>query len=185
MRLRGLLSRQCMLPTVEAVPAEAAASIACDHNALPSKQQQQQVMPSLKAHFTWADCKRGDATSVRCYPHRRLISRFRCGCHGLHVDTGRFGKHSEHCSREDRVCHVCMSGSVEDEHHFLFDCPAYSHIRQQYSHLFHQASPSVATFLATDQPNVVGSYLKTCFAQRQTVLASPLLAWLLNFVELD
>jgi len=32
---------------------------------------------------------------------------------------------------------------------------------------------------------VVGSYLKTCFAQRQSVLASPLLAWLLNFVELD
>ena len=53
MRLRGLLSRQCMMPTVEAVPAEAAASIACDHNALPSA--------SLKAHFTWADYKCGDA----------------------------------------------------------------------------------------------------------------------------
>ena len=78
-----------------------------------------------------------------------------------------------------------MSGSVEDEHHFLFDYPAYSHIRQQYSHFFHQASPSVATFLAFDQPNVVGSYLKTCFAQRQSVSASPPLAWLLNFVELD
>ncbi len=81
-----------------------------------------------------------------------------------------------------------MSGSVEDEHHLLFDCPAYSHIRQQYSHLFHQVSPSVATssnFLATDHPNVVGSCLKTYFAQKQTVLASPLLAWLLNFVELD
>ncbi len=76
-----------------------------------------------------------------------------------------------------------MSGSVEDEHQFLFDCPAYSYVRQRDSHLFHQASPSVV--LATDQPNVVGSYLKTCFAQRQTVLASPLLAWLLNFVELD
>ena len=37
----------------------------------------------------------------------------------------------------------------------------------------------------TDQPNVVGSYLKTCSAQRQTILANPLLAWLLNFVELD
>ncbi len=36
------------------------------------------------------------------------------------------------------------------------------HIHQQYSHLFHQASPPVATFLATDHPNVVGSYLKTC-----------------------
>ncbi len=72
--------------------------------------------------------------------------------------------HMTSSSREDRVCLVCMSGSVEDEHH-LFDCVAYSHIRQQYSHLFHQASPSVAAFLATDQPNVVGSYLKTCFAR--------------------
>ena len=62
-----------------------------------------------------------------------------------------------------------MSGLVEDEHHFLFDCPAYSHIRQQYSHLFHQASPSVAVFLATDQSNVVGSYPKTCFVPRQSV----------------
>jgi len=78
-----------------------------------------------------------------------------------------------------------MSGSVEDEHPFPVCCPAYSHIRQQYSHLFHQASSSVAAFLATDQPNEVGSYLKTCFAQRQSVLASPFLAWLLNFVELD
>ncbi len=83
-------------------------------------------------------------STVRCYPHRRLISRSRCGCHGIHVDTGRFGKDSEHRSREDRVCFVCMSGSVEDEHYFLFDCPACSHIRQQYSHLFHQASPSLA-----------------------------------------
>ena len=62
---------------------------------------------------------------------------------------------------------------------------SHASVTQQYSHLFHQASPSVAVFLATDQPNVIGSYLKTCFAQRQSVLASPLLAWLLNFVELD
>ena len=25
--------------------------------------------------------------------------------------------------------------SVEDEHHFLIDCPAYNQIRQQFSHL--------------------------------------------------
>ncbi|DBA66069.1 TPA: hypothetical protein ACH3X2_003073 [Trebouxia sp. C0005] len=87
------------------------------------------------------------------------------------------------CHKTDPVL-VCLSGSVEEEHHRLFDCPANSHIQQQYSHLFHQASPSVAAFLATDQFNVVGSHLKTCFAQRQSVLASPLLVWLLNFVEL-
>ncbi len=80
---------------------------------------------------------------------------------------------------------MCMSGSVGDKHHFLYDCPTYSHMRQQYSHLFHQASSSLAAFLATDQPNVLGSYLKSCFAQRQSVLASSVLAWLLNVVELD
>jgi len=43
--------------------------------------------------------------------------------------------------------------------HLLIAC-----VQQYLSNLFHQASPSVATFLATDQPNVVGSYLRTCFA---------------------
>ncbi len=57
-----------------------------------------------------------------------------------HVDTGRFGKGSEQCGREDRVCLVCMSGSVEDEHLFLFECPAYSCIQQQYR------PPVTATF---------------------------------------
>ncbi len=80
---------------------------------------------------------------------------------------------------------MCMFGSVEDKHNFLSDCPAYSHKRQQYSQHFHQASISVAAFLATDQPNVSGSNLKTCFAQRPSVLASPLLAWLLNIVQLS
>jgi hypothetical protein len=54
-------------------------------------------------------------------------------------------------SREGMVCLVCMSGSVDDKHHLLFDCSTYSDTRQQYSHLFHQASSSVATFLITDQ----------------------------------
>ncbi len=54
-------------------------------------------------------------------------------------------------SREGMVCLVCMSGSDEDKHHPLFDCSTYSDTRQQYSHLFHQASSLVATFLITDQ----------------------------------
>ena len=41
------------------------------------------------------------------------------------------------------------------------------------------------TFLATDQPSKSGNYLKTCFAQCQSALTHLLLAWLLNFVELD
>ena len=84
---------------------------------------------------------------------------------------------------------VCTSHSHGDEHQVLFDCPAYSHTSQQYSHLLCQASSSIAAFLATDQPNidvhmnVSGSFLNTCFLPRQFVLISPLVAWLQNFAE--
>ena len=61
------------------------------------------------------------------------MSRFRCGCHGLHIDTGRF----VNTPRDDRVCEVCKSECVANEHHFLFDCPAYAHIRYNHATLFH------------------------------------------------
>ncbi len=51
---------------------------------------------------------------------------------------------------------VCTTGSVDAEHPFLVDCPAYSHIRQQYSHLF-QHSSSVTAFLATGERSVENS----------------------------
>ena len=64
-------------------------------------------------------------SSVRCISNRRLLSRFRCGCHGLHVGTGRWVD----TKREDRLCQVCHSSKdVEDEQHFLFSCSAYSDV---------------------------------------------------------
>ena len=59
------------------------------------------------------------------------MSRFRSGCHmhGLRVDTGRW-ENNVHLDRKDRLRLVCSSAQqVQDEHHFLFDCPAYSSIR--------------------------------------------------------
>jgi len=49
----------------------------------------------------------------------RLLSKLGldCGCHALHVDTGRW-------VGTGRLCHVLQD--VEDEQHFIFDCPAYS-----------------------------------------------------------
>ena len=29
-------------------------------------------------------------SALKNFRRRRLVSRFRCGCHGLHVDTGQF-----------------------------------------------------------------------------------------------
>ena len=69
---------------------------------------------------------------VKCASNRRPSSRFKTGCHGLQVDTGRWAD-GVHLGRTDRLCLVCKSSDyVEDEQHFVFDCPAYSHIRSQH-----------------------------------------------------
>ena len=45
-----------------------------------------------------------------------LLTRFRCGCHGLHVDSGRWVG----LDRKDRLFQVCKSAqNIEDEHHFV------------------------------------------------------------------
>ena len=106
---------------------------------------------------------------VSCYMNRRLISRFRCQCHGLQVDNGRF----EQISRDDRLCQVCHNKVVEDEQHFLFDCPAYSHIRVRHMSLFAHGNASVATFVSTSQHSLLGEYLRKCHFQRRYIMRKP------------
>ena len=70
---------------------------------------------TLQPEYKYADY----LSAVKCYSNRRLtlLSRFRSGCHGLRVDTGRCGNNVH---KKDRLCLVCKSSQhVEDEHHFL------------------------------------------------------------------
>ena len=88
-----------------------------------------------------------------------LLSRFRCGCHGLHVDIGRWVD----TKREDRLCQICHSSrDVEDEQHFLFSCAAYSDVRQKYANLFQQAF-SVSDSFTNSELNACGGLLSECF----------------------
>lgn len=61
-----------------------------------------------------------------------LMARFRLSCHHLAVETGRW--HNIHI--DDRKCNMCTMGSVQDEHHVLFVCPALSPIRADFPRLF-------------------------------------------------
>ena len=47
--------------------------------------------------------------------------------HKLDIETGRYDK----ISRCDRICPVCGL-NIEDEIHFLFNCPKYSSIRDDF-----------------------------------------------------
>ena len=98
-------------------------------------------------------------SKVKCFSNRRLLSRFRSGCHGLRVDTGRW----ENNVHLDRLCLVCSSAQdVEDEHLFWFDCPAYSSIRASYATLF-QCACSVSGFLTVVKQMHVVDSLGTVF----------------------
>ena len=75
-------------------------------------------------------------SALKNFKSRRLISRFRCGCHGLHVDTGEFKPVGQKEDRKQRFCLVFASDTAEDEHHFVFDCPAYCSIRDKVTAVF-------------------------------------------------
>ena len=99
---------------------------------------------------------------VKCAFNRRLMSRCRTGCHGLRVDTGRWAD-GVHLDRTDRLCLVCKSlDCVEDKQHFVFDCPAYSHIRSQHLDLL-QHCCTIADFMTLREPNACDGFLRECF----------------------
>ena len=58
---------------------------------------------------------------------RSLISRLRTGTLSLQIELGRFAK----IPREQRICNLCKS-DVEDEVHFMFNCPELADVRQPF-----------------------------------------------------
>ena len=62
---------------------------------------------------------------TRKNPNRKTLVKLRISNHKLNIETGRYDK----ISRCNRICPVC-SLDIEDEIHFLLDCPKYSSIRE-------------------------------------------------------
>ena len=60
------------------------------------------------------------------------MTKLRISAHQLYVETGRYCNPS--IPRENRFCFYSKN-FVEDEKHFLLDCPLYKHVRKKYSKL--------------------------------------------------
>ena len=72
--------------------------------------------------------------SINSYERRVLVSKFRLGICPLRIESGRYevvSRNSKGRPVEQRVCLQCMLGRVEDEFHFLLECPAYSNKRER------------------------------------------------------
>ena len=56
------------------------------------------------------------------------LCRYRCGNHKLPITTGRYNK----VEKIERVCPLCNTKAIGDEHHYLFICPAFTQERSKY-----------------------------------------------------
>ena len=62
---------------------------------------------------------------LNCRSDRSTLTKVRFSAHKLNIEKGRYAN----IPRQNRVCNVCSTASVENEIHFLLECLAYSRER--------------------------------------------------------
>ena len=62
---------------------------------------------------------------INNYENRNAITKLRTSNHLLAIETGRWNN----IPRENRICTQCRQNKIEDEYHFLFECPKHTNIR--------------------------------------------------------
>ena len=70
---------------------------------------------------------------------RSIFSQFRTGILPLRIETGRYNNLPLH----ERLCVYCQENEIEDEFHFLLECPLYTDMRQE---LLNQCNQIVSNF---------------------------------------
>ena len=76
-------------------------------------------------------------------PHtlRFYITKFRTSAHSLLIQVGRYGRNR--IPRNERICTYCNTGQVEDEYHFILECPLYMHLRRKFIQRYYYIRPSM------------------------------------------
>ena len=103
--------------------------------------------------------------------------------HKLNIETGRYDK----ILRCDRISPVCGL-NIEDEIHFLFDCPKYSSIRDDFFNKIDNRIPNYKhipiTALIIQLMNSTDNYLNKQLVQygRQFIIKSLILLFDLLFI---
>ena len=107
------------------------------------------------------------------------ISETKKSSHKLLIETGRY----DNIPRNERVCNVCNCKTIEDETHFLLDCPSYSSLRDMFfikiepSLLFPQllAKETLPSHIMNSTDYFINtqltSFVSSCFELRDKILS--------------
>ena len=115
-------------------------------------------------------------TEIENTKHALALTRFRISSHNLRIETGRYDQRK--IKPEERLCIYCRSQAVEDEQHFLLQCPLYNNERSLLLETvnamiprFHSL-PENEKFSAVMQSKApklmkaLGNYIFTCLKKR-------------------
>ena len=91
------------------------------------------------------------------FKDRQRLTKFRCSDHNLEIEVGRH----KGIEVNDRQCQICDLNRVEDEAHFLCECPAYAaHREVLYKVTGINSTSNEAHFqdlMQSNEPSVIGA----------------------------
>ena len=94
------------------------------------------------------------------------ITKIRTNSHELHSETSRWAVPKT--PWVERMCHLCENMNIEDENHFLLECPMYTHIRCQFHNLY--CTIDLPSLLTCQNYSELGTFLSKLFKHMNTIL---------------
>ena len=93
------------------------------------------------------------------------IAKIRTNSHELHSETGRLAVPKTPWM--ERFCHLYENTNIEDENHFLLECPAYNDIRSQFQNLC--CNTDLPNLLHCQNYSELGRLLSKIFEHRNKI----------------
>ena len=87
---------------------------------------------------------------IKNYNKRRILTKIRLSNHTLMIK----GRHKG-LGKEERICPFCAEDNVEDEYHFIFECPTFNRPRRELFSKILSAYPNFHCLPPTDKIQIV------------------------------
>ena len=110
---------------------------------------------------------------IKVKKYRNAMSSLRCSSHRLQIESGRWHRPIRK-PVDERKCKNC--NVVENEFHFLFECPLYNELRRQYLDSYFYENPNQfklkQLFQSTQEKQIIylSIFIYKAFTLRNSVL---------------